>query len=63
MTKQPPLGVAPKWLRQEQRLEELCGAIIRYRQESLPIPDEWLKEVHDLAGELLARPKHLTAER
>lgn len=59
MAQKPPLGVAPKWLRQEQRLEELCGAIIRYRQGALPIPDDLLEEVRELSGELLARSKQI----
>jgi hypothetical protein len=53
----PTLGVVPKWLRQEQRLEELCAAVVRYRQASIRIPDEWLGEMRDLAGELLSRQK------
>ncbi len=51
----PPLGVAPLWLRQEQRLEELCGAILRYRAVAKGIPDEWLEEVQELAKRLRAR--------
>jgi hypothetical protein len=58
MIRKPPLGVTPKWLRQEQRLEELCEAVIRYRQEALPVPADWLEEMRDLAGELLVRSKH-----
>jgi hypothetical protein len=27
----PPLGLVPKWLRQEKRLEEVKEAMIRYR--------------------------------
>lgn len=55
MIQKPPLGVPPKWFLQEQRLEELCEAVIRYRREALSIPDDWLEEIRDLAGELLAR--------
>jgi hypothetical protein len=57
MIQKPPLGVPPKWLRQEQRLEELCEAVIRYQQDNLRIPDDWLEEIRDLASELLARSK------
>lgn len=60
-----PIGVAPKWIRQEQRLEELCEAVVRYRQAALPIPGEWLEEIHDLSGELLARhlrPRQMSKE-
>jgi hypothetical protein len=57
MIQKPPLGVPPKWFRQEQRLEELCEAIIRYRQEALSIPDDWLEEIRNLAGELLGRSR------
>jgi hypothetical protein len=63
MIHKPPLGVPPKWLRQEQRLAELNEAVVRYRQEALPIPNDWLEEIRDLAGELLARSKHKSAER
>lgn len=55
MVQKPPLGVPPKWFRQEQRLEELCEAVVRYRQEAISIPDDWLAEIRDLAGDLLAR--------
>lgn len=55
MVKKPPLGVAPKWFHQEHRLGELCEAVVRYRQEAVSIPDEWLEEIRDLSGEILAR--------
>lgn len=62
MTK-PPLGVAPKWIRQEQRLEELCEAVIRYLRAAEPIPDLWLEEIREVTGELLARSKRQTEQR
>lgn len=61
----PPLGVAPKWIRQQQRLEELCEAVVRYRQAAFKVPDEWLSEICELTSELLSRSKagNPTAER
>lgn len=52
-----PIGVPPKWFRQEQRLVELCHAAIRYHQEAVKIPSEWLREICDLSAELLARDR------
>ncbi len=55
MPSPPPIGVAPKWIRQEERLEELCRAVVRFREAALAIPREWLKEIRELAGALERR--------
>lgn len=63
MIQKPPLGVPPKWLRQEQRLEELCEAVVRYRRDSMAIPDDLLEEIRELAGELLIRSKQQSTKK
>ena len=51
--KKPPLGVAPRWIREEQRIAELSEAIVRYAEANKEIPEEWTKEYN----ELIARNK------
>lgn len=43
-TKQPPLGLMPKWLHDEMRLRELCEAIARRYDAGFEIPIEWVEE-------------------
>ena len=40
----PPLGLIPKWIRQEERQKEICQAIIRYFNANKKIPIEWIEE-------------------
>lgn len=46
--KEPPLGLVPKFIRQEQRLREVKEAICRYMLENYPLPEEWIFEYHEL---------------
>jgi hypothetical protein len=49
----PPLGLVPKWVRDEQRREEVQSAIHRYLRDRKPIPPEWVKEYNELSkGEI-----------
>lgn len=43
-TKKPPLGVMPKWLWLEHRMQELWAAMIRFNMAGVEIPAEWLDE-------------------
>lgn len=45
----PPLGVMPCRIWLDRRIDEVLGAIIRYREADLPVPDEWFKELGLLA--------------
>ena len=50
-TEQPPLGLKPKWLHNEQRMEEIREAIIRYSKKGKSIPSEWVNEYNALIME------------
>ena len=42
--KKPPLGIKPRKFHNEERLEEITGAIHRYIEVQADIPWEWLEE-------------------
>jgi hypothetical protein len=44
----PPLGVKPRWLHNEIRLEELSGAIYRYLNSGRAIDTKWVNEYNEL---------------
>jgi len=44
----PPVGLKPKWLHDEQRLDEIKAAISRYTEKGEPIPQEWIEEYNSL---------------
>lgn len=44
----PPLGVRPRYIHDEQRSRDLAEAIVRYLNEGLPIPSEWVCEYNEL---------------
>jgi hypothetical protein len=46
--KKPPIGLKPKFINDEQRLNEVRGAISRYYEAELKIPIDWIKEYNDL---------------
>lgn len=51
----PPLGLVPRFIRDEQRLAEIDAAIGRYVAALYPIPGDWLRERDALtARELLS---------
>lgn len=43
-----PLGLTPRWIREEERFKEITSAMIRYSLAKLPIPLEWITEVEEL---------------
>jgi len=47
-TIKPPIGLKPKWLSDEERLNEVIGAIIRYSDVKLKIPFEWIEEYNEI---------------
>ncbi len=63
MIEKPPLGIMPKWLWQERRFNELCGAITRAYNASWEIHIEWVEEYNELVREMRARKAAQTAER
>jgi hypothetical protein len=46
----PPIGLTPRWLREEMRVIEICEAIVRYKKAKIPVPFVWLEELRDLCG-------------
>lgn len=48
MPVKPPLGLRPKWLSDEQRLEEILAASERYIEANKELPQEWMIELIEL---------------
>lgn len=51
----PPLGLVPKFIRQEQRLREITEAIERYKSAAHPVPSEWIDEKEEIEAYLSLR--------
>lgn len=45
--RKPPIGIAPKYIRDLQRHQEVADAILRYVAADEPIPAEWVDEFND----------------
>ena len=52
MREQPPLGLKPKYMHDEQRLDDITSAIMRYMSVNKEIPEEWIKEYNELCRNL-----------
>ena len=52
---QPPLGLRPRFIATEQRIQEIKEACQRYREADYIIPTEWLTELCDLKQYLHTR--------
>ena len=50
----PPLGLRPRKIVMEERMEEIQGAVERYMNGKRSVPIEWLSEYNDLADALLS---------
>lgn len=44
----PPLGLKPRWLHEEHRIQEIEAAMVRYSTEEKEIPKEWKEELLQL---------------
>jgi hypothetical protein len=52
MEQKHPVGVIPRYIWIEHRVQDLKNAIYRYREAGLPIPNEWYMELEEyLFGE------------
>ena len=49
----PPIGLTPKWVRDLQRAQEILEAMTRYVEARKPIPQAWVNELVEVAGEKL----------
>ena len=47
-TTKPPLGVMPRFVADERRLEELKEAMMRFISANWPINVEWLTEYNEI---------------
>ena len=47
----PPIGVIPRNLWNEQRLNDLVTATEAYREGNFDVPQEWIEEIYDLSKE------------
>jgi hypothetical protein len=48
MSERPPLGIMPRYIWNEKRLEDLRDAIYRYISAVRPVPAEWIEEYNEL---------------
>lgn len=46
--KRPTLGLKPRQIHNERRLDDIKAALIRYGENGLEIPIEWIEEYNDL---------------
>ena len=44
----PPLGLTPRWIKDQHRIREILRAMDRYNDVTMPIPEEWVDELNDL---------------
>lgn len=45
----PPLGLVPRFIRDEERVQEIIEAVDRYNEAGKPVPQEWLDELNEKA--------------
>jgi hypothetical protein len=48
MNNKPPIGIEPKFVWDARRHLGLGDAIVRYIDDSLPVPIEWVEEYNEL---------------
>lgn len=51
-TSKPPLGIVPRKIWEDKRLEEIKSAILRYIDSRHAIPLEWVEEYNELIERL-----------
>jgi hypothetical protein len=47
----PPLGLRPQYVAELQRVQEICDAIIRYKEAAQVVPGKWIEELARLVSE------------
>ena len=50
--KQPPIGLIPRWMWLEQRLDSINSAIDRYKEANYVVDPEWVLEKGKIESEL-----------
>jgi hypothetical protein len=53
--KEPPIGIVPKWLHDENRAKEIGKAVNRYLDAGIAIPTEWQEELDVLLESMRKR--------
>lgn len=53
----PPLGIMPEWLWREQRMWNLIHVLDEYAGSNWDYELEWLEELHQRIGEVIANKK------
>ena len=48
----PPMGIIPRKIHRQLRIEDLKGAINRYTLQTKLIPFEWVEEYNELIEEI-----------
>lgn len=48
----PPIGLMPRQIWEEKRLDEVASAIARYRNVNRSVPREWVEEYNELTERL-----------
>lgn len=54
--RKPPLGILPESLWHENRLADLLGAVGRYSEAGMPVPDKWRFEIRQRQEDMLWLP-------
>ncbi len=48
MIKKPPLGIIPRNIHREHRIDDIRAAVYRHMDATHPIPKKWIKEYNNL---------------
>lgn len=51
METKPPLGLKPRKIHDQDRMNEIISAVERYSKASMPIPKEWTDELRDIVNQ------------
>lgn len=57
LSKKPPIGIIPRWLATEHRINDIQRAVREYMCMSREIPIEWIVEYNDLVMWMKGRHK------
>ena len=49
----PPLGIIPKNIWKQQRMEDIREAVDRYLDANLRVPIEWIEEYNELLEDVI----------
>jgi hypothetical protein len=61
VSEKPPIGLIPRFIFEEERLEEIEDAMDRYRAAGKKIPEEWIRERTEIRNSLHERKQSAPA--